>query len=64
MTTETEIRRRPDGSIDTAFYMAKGRAARSAQAEKLGRSVWKRLMQPLKTRISFQKAPESAAHSH
>lgn len=27
--TETPIRRRPDGSIDTAFHMARGRDARS-----------------------------------
>ena len=34
MTTDShsDIRRRPDGSIDTEFHMAPGRAARSAQA--------------------------------
>jgi len=28
----TQIRRRPDGSIDTEFYLARGRMARSRQA--------------------------------
>lgn len=32
MTHTTEIKRRPDGSIDTAFYMARGRQLRSEQA--------------------------------
>ena len=27
--TDTPIRRRPDGSIDTAYYMARGRRQRS-----------------------------------
>lgn len=32
MTQETHIRRRRDGSIDTAFYMAQGRTQRSTAA--------------------------------
>jgi hypothetical protein len=32
MDDTTRIRRRPDGSIDTAHYMALGRAHRSAAA--------------------------------
>ncbi len=35
MTTETQIRRRPDGSIDTAHYMAKGRTCRSDAAHRV-----------------------------
>ena len=37
MTTQTQttIRRRPDGSIDTAFYQALGRQARSRQAHQM-----------------------------
>lgn len=30
--TSTEIRRRPDGSIDTGFYLARGLSARSRTA--------------------------------
>ena len=30
MTETTEIRRRPDGSIDTAFYVRRGRALHGA----------------------------------
>ncbi|WP_343080171.1 hypothetical protein [Ostreiculturibacter nitratireducens] len=36
---ETPIRTRPDGSIDTAYYMARGRLARSEQAHRLARSL-------------------------
>jgi len=32
MSTDTRIRRRPDGSIDTAHYMAQGRRRRSETA--------------------------------
>ncbi len=32
---EVRIRRRPDGSIDTEHYLAKGRRARSEQAHRL-----------------------------
>lgn len=32
MTDTAQIRRRPDGSIDTAHYMAKGRVSRSRAA--------------------------------
>ena len=32
MTTDPKIRRRPDGSIDTGWYMARGRARRSETA--------------------------------
>ncbi len=36
MHTGTEpIRRRPDGSIDTNHYIARGRVCRAAQAKKL-----------------------------
>lgn len=60
MTAESELRRRKDGSIDTAYYMAKGREARSAQAHQMGKSMWQRLTGPLKNLISAPKAPESA----
>lgn len=33
------IRYRPDGSIDTAYYMQIGRQERSGQAHKLAKSV-------------------------
>lgn len=32
MTRTSNIRTRPDGSIDTAYYMARGRTLRSRQA--------------------------------
>lgn len=35
MTRPAEIRRRPDGSIDTAHYMARGRARRSEAAHRM-----------------------------
>lgn len=34
-TADTPIRRRPDGSIDTAHYMARGREARADEARRL-----------------------------
>lgn len=37
--TDTEIRRRPDGSIDTGHYMAHGRVARARQADRLTRKA-------------------------
>ena len=37
----TQIQTRPDGSIDTAFYMARGRQMRSEQAHETGRSLWR-----------------------
>lgn len=36
--TKDSIRTRPDGSIDTAFYMARGRRERSQQAHRLAKS--------------------------
>ncbi len=33
--TDTDIRLRPDGSIDTAYYMARGRHMRSEAAHEL-----------------------------
>ncbi len=35
--TDTPLRLRPDGSIDTAYYMERGRRARSEQAHRLFR---------------------------
>lgn len=43
MTDPTEIRRRPDGSIDTAFYTARGRQARGRQARHLAGAIARRL---------------------
>ena len=43
MTQETQIRLRPDGSIDTGYYMNRGRAARSEQAHKLARAGGRRV---------------------
>ncbi|OWU84745.1 hypothetical protein ATO6_10440 [Oceanicola sp. 22II-s10i] len=34
-----DIRTRPDGSIDTAYYIARSRMMRSEQAHSLGRSA-------------------------
>lgn len=34
----TQIKRRPDGSIDTAYYMAIGRQERAAQAHNLAKA--------------------------
>jgi hypothetical protein len=39
MTSETTIRRRPDGSIDTDHYMAKGRISRSISAHNATKEV-------------------------
>lgn len=38
--TDPDIRLRPDGSIDTAYYLARGRQARSDQARKMVKSVF------------------------
>ncbi len=35
MEPNTDIKRRPDGSIDTGYYMQQGRKLRSAQAHRL-----------------------------
>ena len=35
MADTTHIRRRPDGSIDTAYYMQQGRTRRSAAAHEM-----------------------------
>lgn len=35
MTDQAPIQTRPDGSIDTAFYMARGRRLRSEQAHRV-----------------------------
>mgnify|MGYP007059425149 FL=1 len=35
MTDTANIRRRPDGSIDTAHYMARGRIQRARQARQM-----------------------------
>ena len=61
---ENEIRRRKDGSIDTDYYMEKGRDARSAQAHKISTSFGQRLVHLFKTRLPTQKARERSAHSH
>jgi len=45
------IKTRPDGSIDTAFYMARGRQMRSQQAHRLAKSG---------TRRSFRLLPSLA----
>ena len=39
MTDQAPIQTRPDGSIDTAFYMERARQMRSAQAHKLTSSA-------------------------
>jgi len=36
---DNEIKYRPDGSIDTAYYMRVGRAARADQAHKLAKDI-------------------------
>jgi len=36
---QTEIKRRPDGSIDTAHYMKIGRQMRSEQAHSIAKSL-------------------------
>ncbi len=41
MTAAPDIRRRPDGSIDTDFYIAAGRRERSAEAHATARQVTK-----------------------
>jgi hypothetical protein len=39
MTEPQEIRHRPDGSIDTGFYMARGRRLRSEAAHDMAGSA-------------------------
>ncbi len=39
MTDMTQIKTRADGSIDTAFYMARGRLMRSEAAHDMGRAT-------------------------
>lgn len=39
LTSDPAIRRRPDGSIDTAPYIARGRALRAEQAARLAHAV-------------------------
>ena len=39
MTDTPHIRRRPDGSIDTAHYIQQGRAQRSAAAHEMARAA-------------------------
>ena len=39
METGTDIRLRPDGSIDTAFYVRRGRRIRSRQAHQMAASL-------------------------
>ncbi|MGR3619229.1 MAG: hypothetical protein ACU0AX_06980 [Roseovarius sp.] len=41
--TRTPIHTRPDGSIDTARYMARGRRMRSEEAHRLARRTTSRL---------------------
>lgn len=55
-STDSGIRRHADGSIDTDYYLAHGRAERSHQAHRLlgvtGRSlgrIWSRLNRHLKS---------------
>jgi len=49
---QTGIRRRADGAIDTAFYVANARAIRRADLQRCGRSLlkllraWRRSMVP------------------
>jgi hypothetical protein len=39
MTNTQNIRRRPDGSIDTGYYCDQGRARRSQQAHEMASSI-------------------------
>ena len=39
MTDTAEIRRRPDGSIDTAHYLARGRSCRAEAARDIAGGV-------------------------
>lgn len=41
------IRRRPDGSIDTAHYMSRGRTRRSETAHEMGSSLTRNVRRPL-----------------
>ncbi len=47
MTRHSDIRRRPDGSIDTAHYMAQGRRRRSEAARHLAGEVPRSARRPL-----------------
>jgi len=47
MTDTPQIRRRPDGSIDTAHYTARGRACRSEAAHELAGALARPVRRPL-----------------
>lgn len=42
MTTQSQIKTRHDGSIDTAFYMARGRRMRSETAHDIAKTATRR----------------------
>ena len=47
MTDTTHIRRRPDGSIDTAYHMQQGRARPSAAAHEMARAAARPARRPV-----------------
>lgn len=51
--TETPIRHRPDGSIDTAYYMAHGRRLRSEAAHRMARGPEEHRPEPRRGLFSF-----------
>ena len=48
---DNAIRRRPDGSIDADFYLARGRRARSRQAFTLTRAALTGILRVLQRRM-------------
>ncbi len=65
MQDQTPIRTRPDGSIDTGFYMQRGRVARAQQARHLAGTLpapgaLARLVQAvLRARFPARKTPRN-----
>ena len=47
MTDTSHVRRRPDGSIDTAYYTQQGRARRSAAAHQMAGAAARSLRAPV-----------------
>lgn len=55
--TNAEIIARPDGSIDTAYYMARGRRMRSEQAHAMFKATKDQVEDAKKTVILETKRP-------
>jgi hypothetical protein len=63
MTDTSHIRRRPDGSIDTAYYTRQGRARRSAAAREMAGAATRSIPAPVFGLAGpFARVPLVGAH--